>query len=131
MSASCCCCCLVVDAVVAWGREALCCSSLEFSAATSPPSGCTAGAAIPGASQLALAVAVAAGVTAARTALLAAWPEFKDASDRSNQQVGPVCCLVLLLVGPRLCADEAYGRCCHWHGHGPVPSLKVFLLRVP
>ena len=46
-----------------------------------------AGATLPGAGQLALAVAVAAGVTATRTALLAAWPEFKEASDRSNQQV--------------------------------------------
>ena len=42
---------------------------------------------LPGPSQLMLAVVVAAAVTAARTALLTAWPEFKDASDRSNQQV--------------------------------------------
>lgn len=46
-----------------------------------------AGAALPTAGQLALAVAVAAGVTAARTALLASWPDFREASDRSNQQV--------------------------------------------
>lgn len=48
---------------------------------------CPAGAVLPGPSQLMLAVVVAAAVTAARTALLAAWPEFKEASDRSNQQV--------------------------------------------
>lgn len=46
-----------------------------------------AGATLPGPGQLALAVAVAAAVTVARAALLAAWPEFKEASDRSNQQV--------------------------------------------
>jgi hypothetical protein len=46
-----------------------------------------AGAVLPSAGQLALAVAVAAGVTGARAALLSVWPEFKDASDRSNKQV--------------------------------------------
>lgn len=46
------------------------------------------GATVPGAGGLALAVGVAAAVTAARAALLAAWPEFREASDRSNQQVG-------------------------------------------
>ena len=46
-----------------------------------------AGATLPSTPQLALAVAVAAGVTAARAALLAAWPDFRAASDRSISQV--------------------------------------------
>lgn len=34
-----------------------------------------------------MALGVAAGVTGARVALLAAWPSFREANDRSNQQV--------------------------------------------
>ena len=40
------------------------------------------------AAHAAVAVASAAGVTAARHALLSVWPEFAAASQRSNQQVG-------------------------------------------
>ena len=40
------------------------------------------------AAHAAVAVAAAAGVTAARQALLGAWPEFAAASQRSNKQVG-------------------------------------------
>lgn len=38
-------------------------------------------------SHWALAAAAAAGVTAARQALIATWPAYRDASDRSNRQV--------------------------------------------
>ena len=40
------------------------------------------------AAHAAVAVAAAAGVTAARQALMGAWPEFASASHRSNKQVG-------------------------------------------
>ena len=46
------------------------------------------GSVLPSGEQLALAGAAAGGVTAARAALLAVWPEFREASERSNQQVG-------------------------------------------
>ena len=39
------------------------------------------------AEQAGIAAGVAAGVTCARVALLAAWPSFREANDRSNQQV--------------------------------------------
>lgn len=38
-------------------------------------------------SHWAIAAAAAAGVTAARQVLIATWPAYRDASDRSNQQV--------------------------------------------
>ncbi len=42
--------------------------------------------AVPEASHAAWALAAAAGVTAARLALMAAWPDFRTASDAANQQ---------------------------------------------
>ena len=47
----------------------------------------TAGPSLPTAQDLGIAAAVAAGVTTARIALLVAWPQFKDATDTSNNQV--------------------------------------------
>lgn len=57
-----------------------------------------AGAVLPSAGQVALAVGVAAGVTGARLALLAVWPDFRDASERSNQQVGAAASAALWAV---------------------------------
>lgn len=71
------------------------------------PALCRAGATVPGATQLGLALGTAAAVTAARTALLAVWPEFKEASDRSNQQVAP-CSFVS--VCSCFCRSLASGR---------------------
>ncbi|KAI3431463.1 hypothetical protein D9Q98_004515 [Chlorella vulgaris] len=57
-------------------------------------------AVLPSAGQVALAVGVAAGVTGARLALLAVWPDFRDASERSNQQVlAPLSAADVVLVG--------------------------------
>ena len=42
-----------------------------------------------------MAAAVATGVTGTRLALQAAWPDFREASERSNKQVGVYACLCL------------------------------------
>lgn len=56
----------------------------------------------PGLQEIGIGLAAAAAVTAARLALLAAWPAFREASDRSNEQalspLGPADLLVVSLL---------------------------------
>lgn len=54
--------------------------------------------AVPEASHLGAAVAAAAGVTAARLALLAAWPSFRDESEAANEQTLPALSLADVML---------------------------------
>jgi len=73
------------------------------------------------AAHAAVAVAAAAGVTAARQALLGVWPEFASASHRSNKQV--------TLRGAATAAAAAAGACetdCHNAAASePLPYVLV------